>query len=400
MRSTTTRLALLLLLACVPFASGQTTQTQEQQKQQAQPTQAEGWAIATPDRKLTLPADHASHPDYKIEWWYYTGNLDTREGRRYGYQLTFFRVGVNRTPPNASRWAVRDLHMAHFAVSDLKSGKFHVFDRLQREGAGWAGAATNRYAIWNGTWSVQANPDGSHRLLARVLGAAADTTDDSRRAKANGEKTDITLDLQLTNTSRAMAHGRGGYSRKGRDEANASSYYSLPHLLSTGSIAIDGRREEVTGESWMDHEFGSSVLEADQVGWDWFGLQLEDGRDLMLYQMRRRDGGRDPFSSGTLITRDGAIVRLTREDYTLEPLETWRSEASGTEYPVRWRVTIPSQKLAFEVRASMNQQELHTPRSTNVTYWEGAVDLIGGVRGRGYMELTGYNGVALSDALK
>ena len=127
----------------------------------------DGWMIATPDRAITLPADHVSHPDYKIEWWYYTGNLDTREGRRFGYQVTFFRVGVNRTPPNASRWAVRDLHMAHFAVSDLASGRFHVFDRLQREGAGWAGAATDRYAVWNGTWAVRANPDGSHHLQAR-----------------------------------------------------------------------------------------------------------------------------------------------------------------------------------------------------------------------------------------
>ena len=130
-------------------------------------TSGNEWPIITPDRAIALPADHVSHPDYKIEWWYYTGNLDTREGRRFGYQLTFFRVGVNRTPPNASRWAVRDLHMAHFAVSDLASSRFHVFDRLQREGAGWAGAATDRYAVWNGTWSVRANPDGSHHLQAR-----------------------------------------------------------------------------------------------------------------------------------------------------------------------------------------------------------------------------------------
>jgi predicted secreted hydrolase len=346
---------------------------------------ADAWPIITPDRAVALPADHVSHPDYKIEWWYYTGNLDTREGRRFGYQLTFFRVGVNRTPPNASRWAVRDLHMAHFAVADLAPGRFHVFDRLQREGAGWAGAATDRYAVWNGTWSVRENPDGSHHLTAR------DRKDPDH---------EIALDLTLTNTSRSMAHGRDGYSRKGRETGNASAYYSLPRLVTRGTLAIDGQRFDVTGSSWMDHEFGSSVLEADQVGWDWFGLQFDDGRELMLYQMRRRDGSRDPFSSGTLMNRDGSIVRLAREDYVLEPLDTWRSEATGTRYPTRWRVTIPGQRLTFEVRAAMNNQELHTPRSTNVTYWEGAVDVTNGARGRGYAELTGYNGVALSEALR
>jgi predicted secreted hydrolase len=359
------------------------------------------WTIVTPDRAIALPADHVSHPDYKIEWWYYTGNLDTREGRRFGYQVTFFRVGVNRAPPNASRWAVRDLHMAHFAVSDLASGKFHVFDRLQREGAGWAGASTDRYAVWNGTWAARANPDGSHHVQARdVTGGRGGRGD--RTGQGQGQE--ISLDLTLTNTSRWMAHGRDGYSRKGREIGNASAYYSLPRLVTRGTVAIDGRRYEVTGASWMDHEFGSSVLEADQVGWDWFGLQFDDGRELMLYQMRRRDGSRDPFSSGTLIGRDGTIVRLTRDDYVLEPLETWRSEVTGTSYPTRWRVTIPGQRLAFEVRAAMPNQELHTPRSTNVTYWEGAVDVIGtgpaGIRGRGYAELTGYNGIALSDALR
>ena len=365
-------------LVVVP-ARGATSQTNE-------------WPIVTADRVIALPADHVSHPAYKIEWWYYTGNLDTREGRRFGYQLTFFRVGVNRTPPNASRWAVRDLHMAHFAVSDLASSRFHVFDRLQREGAGWAGAATDRYAVWNGTWSVRANPDGSHHLQAR------DRPD--RREGVDAEEPEVALDLTLTNTSRSMAHGREGYSRKGREIGNASAYYSLPRLVTRGTVSIDGRRYEVTGSSWMDHEFGSSVLEADQVGWDWFGLQFDDGRELMLYQMRRRDGSRDPFSSGTLMNRDGSIVRLSRDDYVLEPLETWRSGATGTEYPTRWRVAIPGQGITFEVRAAMNNQELHTPRSTNVTYWEGAVDVVNGARGRGYAELTGYNGVALSEALR
>jgi predicted secreted hydrolase len=348
------------------------------------PAGGQGWKIAEVGRGVLLPGDHVSHPDYKIEWWYYTGNLDTAEGRRFGYQLTFFRVGVNREPVGGSRWAVRDLHMAHFAVSDLGAGRFHVFDRLQREGAGWAGAATDRYRVWNGQWSAGAEADGAHRLQARDGG--------------------VGVDLRLTNTTYWVGHGDAGYSRKGREAANASEYYSLPRLATTGTLTVDGHVYEVTGASWMDHEFGSSVLEADQVGWDWFGLQLADGRDLMLYQMRRRDGTRDPFSSGTLAWPDGRVVRLTRDDYTLEPRGTWRSPTTGAVYPIRWHVTIPGQQLAVDVQAAMPDQELHTPRSTGVTYWEGAVDVTGTgpptTRGRGYMELTGYNGVPLSDALR
>jgi len=342
------------------------------------------WKIAEPGRAMTLPADHASHPDYKIEWWYYTGNVDTRDGRRLGFQVTFFRVGVDEQPASASRWALRDLYMAHFAVSDIAAAKFHVFDRLQRTGAGWAGAATDRLSVWNGDWSVRSNDDGSQQLHAVE--------------KEKG----LSLDVRLTNTGRWVAHGRDGYSQKGREVGNASHYYSLPRLTTNGTIAIEGQRYDVSGLTWMDHEFGSSVLEADQIGWDWFGLQLEDGRDLMLYQMRRRDGSIDPFSSGTLIARDGSTVHLSREDYTLQVLETWRSPATNATYPIRWRVTIPAQHLAFEVRAAMRDQELNTPHSTGVTYWEGAVDVAGdqNVRGRGYLELTGYNGVPLSDSLK
>jgi predicted secreted hydrolase len=345
------------------------------------------WKVAEPGRSIALPADHVSHPDYKVEWWYYTGNLDTREGRRFGYQLTFFRVGVSREPAGPSRWTVRDLHMAHFAVSDLGAGQFHAFDRLQREGAGWAGAATDRYRVWNGQWSVAAEADGSHRLQAR------------------DSESGIAIDLHLTNTTRWVGHGRDGYSQKGRDPGNASEYYSLPRLTTQGTLTIDGRAHEVTGRSWMDHEFGSSMLEADQVGWDWFGLHLDDGRDVMLYQMRRRDGSRDPFSSGTIIAADGTAVHLTRDDYTLAARETWRSAQTGAVYPIRWHVEIPGQHLAFDVQAAMPDQELYTPHSTGVTYWEGAADISGSgesraLRGRGYMELTGYNGVPLSDSLR
>lgn len=347
----------------------------------------DAWKVATPGRVLSLPADHVSHPAYKIEWWYYTGNLDAADGRRLGFQLTFFRVGVDPRPANPSRWAVRDLHMAHFAVTDVTNGRFHFSDRLQREGAGWAGAATDRYAVWNGTWSARAEADGSHRLQASDKGVA--------------------IDLTVRDTTRWVAHGRNGYSQKGRDPGNASHYYSLTRLPTRGTVTLAGEPMAVTGLSWMDHEFGTSLLEPGQLGWDWFALQLEDGRDLMLYQMRRRDGSRDPYSSGTIVSRDGAITRLAEGDYTLEALEHWRSPQTMTNYPTRWRVTIPGQRLTLDVRAALPASELHTPRSTGVTYWEGAVDITGvegassrPVRGRGYMELTGYAGAPLSESLR
>jgi predicted secreted hydrolase len=343
------------------------------------------WKYATTDRPVVLPGDHASHPDYKIEWWYYTGNLETSSGRRFGYQLTFFRIGVDPQPANPSRWAIRDLFMAHFAVSDLASKRFHMFDRLQRGGAGWAGAAVDRYEVWNGAWRAGARPDGSHRVQAK-----------------DG---DVSVDFVLGGTERSVTHGLDGYSRKGRDPSNASHYYSLPRLDTRGALTIAGQRFEVSGLSWMDHEFGTSMLEPEQLGWDWFALQLADGRDIMLYQMRRKGGARDPFSSGSIVSREGHVTRLAADDYRLEPLEFWQSPATKARYPVRWRVTIPGQGLSLEVAAAMPNQELHTPRSTGVTYWEGAVNVTGGspaalVRGSGYMELTGYSGAPLSDSLR
>ena len=353
------------------------------------------WRVAEKGRVLSLPADHVSHPDYKIEWWYYTGNVDTAEGRRFGYQLTFFRVGVDPRPENPSRWAVRDLHMAHFAVSDLGRARFRFFDRLQRAGSGWAGASTDRLHVWNGRWSVEAQPDGSQHVRA--------------------SQDDVSLELVLGTTAewrggvrgdrRFVAHGEAGYSQKGTQPGNASHYYSMTRLDTRGTITLGSTRHVVSGQSWMDHEFGTSLLEPDQAGWDWFALHLADGRDLMLYQMRRTNGSRDPHSSGTLVGADGRVTRLQVADYTLAPLEFWTSPVTRVRYPIRWRVTVPGERLAFDVRAAMPDQELHTPASTGVTYWEGAVDATGTsggapLAGRGYMELTGYSGVPLSESFR
>jgi predicted secreted hydrolase len=347
--------------------------------------QTPAWKDAVPGRRLVLPADHASHPDYRIEWWYYTGNLETAEGRRFGYQLTFFRIGVDPAPANPSRWAVRDLYMTHLALTDASSGRFHFADRLNRSGPGWAGASTETFRVWNEDWRAGVEPGGTHRLTAST--------------------NDFGLDLSLTENGRAAFHGDRGYSRKGASEGNASYYYSLTRMPTRGVIAVDGRKMTVTGYSWMDHEFGTTFLEPDQIGWDWFSIQLDSGQDLMLFQLRRRDGSIDSRSSGTLVEPDGTAKPFGAvREFTLSPQRIWTSPASRGRYPVAWRVRVPQENLDLAVRAVLDDQELRTGPATGVTYWEGAIDVSGTatgrpVRGRGYLEMTGYAGRGL-DALR
>ncbi len=352
--------------------------------------QAPAWKVASPDRAVVLPADHASHPDYRVEWWYYTGNLDAADGRRFGYQITFFRVGMDPFPANASRWAVRDLFMAHLAVTDVGGRRYRFAERLNRAGPGWAGAATDRYVVWNERWSARRG-NGQHHLRA-----------------AEG---DLSLDLRLDEGKPPVLHGDHGYSRKGREPENASFYYSLTRMPTRGTLAIGGTRVEVTGTSWMDHEFSTSVLEPGQQGWDWLSMQLSDGRELMIYRLRRGDGSIDPFSSGTLVEPDGRAIPIVLEasrrrgsdrlvGFTLEPGRGWRSPASGATYPLAWTVRVPEADATLHVTPALDDQELRTAQSTGITYWEGAIDVGGTLRGRavtgrGYLELTGYAGAAM-----
>ena len=348
--------------------------------------QAPVWKQATPGRPITLPADHASHPDYKVEWWYYTGSLDAADGRRFGYQLTFFRIGIDALPVNPSRWAVRDLFMTHLAVTDVNGRRYQFTERMNRSGPGWAGAATDVYRVWNEDWQATLGPDGEHRLTAAGKGFG--------------------VDLQLAERRPAVLHGDRGYSQKGAASGNASYYYSLTRMPTTGTITIDGRPIAVTGQSWMDHEFGTSFLEPEQVGWDWFSVQLDDGHDLMVFRLRRADGTIDPRSSGTLVAADGSFTRITfDEGFRLEPGRTWTSPVSGARYPVAWRLLLAGSVVDLAVTAALNDQELHTEQSTGVTYWEGAIDVRGrvngrDVKGRGYLEMTGYSGPAMGALLR
>lgn len=355
----------------------------------AAPTQAgnrarDEWRSAERGRPMVLPADHASHPDYKLEWWYYTGNLDAQDGRRFGYQLTFFRIGVTPQPAHASAWAVRDLFMTHFAITDANGKRYEFAERLNRAGPGWAGASASEYHVWNDDWTAALDAQGRHVLRAK--------------------QGDIAVDLQLEPSRSIVLHGDHGYSQKGADPGNASHYYSLTRMPTTGTLVAGGTSVAVTGESWMDHEFGTTFLETGQRGWDWFALQLTDGRDLMLYRFRRGDGSFDPQSSGTLVNADGSSTPLTAEDFTLEPGRDWSSRVTGARYPIEWRVRVPKASLDLQITTPVDDQELHTAGS-GVNYWEGAVDGRGTAAGRpvtarGYLEMTGYSGRNMADVLR
>lgn len=336
---------------------------------------AEPWKKALPPYRFDFPRDHASHSDYKIEWWYYTGNLQAADGRRFGYQLTFFRVGIDFKPVNPSRWAVRDLYTAHFAVSDIGQERFRHAEKMNRAGVGWAGADEKIYHVWNEDWEAKHDEAGNHRL----------------RAKSEG----MAIDLTLAPGKPPVIQGENGVSQKGNAAGNASHYYSLTRMPTRGTIMVDGEAVEVTGTSWMDHEFGTSFLEAGQIGWDWMSIQLEDGTDLMLYQFRREDRQLDPHSNGALVGVDGGVQKLRADQFRLTPLDYWTSPASGARYPIAWQIEIPEKGVSLTARAAIKNQELQTNESTRVTYWEGAIEIEGRQRGRGYLEMTGYAGAAM-----
>ena len=334
---------------------------------------------ATAGYRYEFPRDHGSHPSYRTEWWYYTGHLRSKTGRSFGFELTFFRRGVQpediKTLP--SKWSLQHIYLAHFAVTDITGKRFHFSEKLSREGLGKAGADESRLRVWIDKWSVEAEPNatGVHTLVAR----------DETHA----------LTLKLEPSKPPVAHGAAGISQKGKDVSQASHYYSFTRLATTGSLTIDGEQFEVSGTSWMDHEYGSSELGADQVGWDWFSIQLEDHTELMLYRMRLKDGSTDLASSGTAVSADGRTQHLEVSDFQITSTGTWTSTESKATYPSRWQLRFPAIDLVLEVTPLLADQELRTSRSTKVSYWEGAVAVTGTkqgkpVKGQGYVELTGY----------
>jgi predicted secreted hydrolase len=332
-----------------------------------------GWARATTPRPFSFPRDHGPHAEYAIEWWYFTGNLDAGE-RHFGYQLTIFRRGLApQIPARASAWGAQNIYMAHFALSDVAGGRFYAFDRFSRDGAGLAGASGDPFRVFLEDWSV--------------TGAGPQSMPMRLQAAQDG----VAIDLTLTSLKPPTLQGESGLSQKGPTPGNASYYYSLTRMATSGTVSAAGQSHSVTGLSWMDREWSTSALEGAVVGWDWFALQLDTGADLMFYRLRTADGSVSPFTGGSLTAPDGSVTRLSVEDVRLEPLDTWRSPRSSAVYPSRWRISIPKLELELELTPHLLDQEL----PVSVVYWEGAVAISGSqggqpVGGNGYVELTGY----------
>jgi len=329
---------------------------------------------ALPGYAFAFPRDHYAHEDFRTEWWYYTGHLRTKSGQEYGYQVTFFRSGLAEARNSPSRWAAKNLYLAHFALSDIPRNDYRYFQRINRAGLGQAGASETEFRVWVGDWEV--GGDGTRQRL---------------RAK-DGE---FAVDLNLSSQKPPVIHGANGVSRKGEGRGHASHYYSLTRVKTDGTLVVRGKTLEVTGLSWMDHEFGSTDLNPDQVGWDWFSLQFEGGTDLMLYVIRKADGRPDPYSAGTWVEADARTVRLKQPDFTIDVLERWVSPRTRGTYPMKWRLRAPAIGLDVTVSPAFPDQELDTAKSTQVIYWEGAVRAEGTVSGRpvnanGYVEMTGY----------
>jgi len=337
---------------------------------------SEGYTRAVAPIPLEFPADHGPHPDYQTEWWYWTGNLDTPDGQHFGYQLTFFRRALapaNQRQARESDFAADQIYMAHLALSDVQSESFQAFERFSRGAAGLAGALGNPFTVWLEDWRVETVAPGVYRMKA-----------------SQGE---IGLDLTLTDLKGPILQGDQGYSQKGFEAGNASIYYSLTRLESEGAVTVGGETLQVTGTSWMDHEFSTSALSTGQVGWDWFSLQLDDDRELMLFQLRREDNSIDPFSSGAIVTADGTVELLQSADFDIEVAGTWSSPQTGAEYPAGWIINIPNAGLTLELEPYIVDQEL----VLSYAYWEGAIRADGNLNGQpvtgsGYVELTGYSG--------
>jgi predicted secreted hydrolase len=342
---------------------------------------ASEYSIISGPCNLEFPQDHGSHPGYRTEWWYYTGNVQGASLRRFGLQLTFFRTrlappGVEESwPKNPSAWRTSQLFLAHAAVSDLGSKRFYHEEQVTRGVIGLAGVEQQNSLtkIFLGKWL--ANIGLEHRLSA--------------------EGPSFSFDLVGKPLKPPILHGRQGYSLKGKRPESASCYYSFTRLESSGTLFVDGRTEPVKGTAWMDHEFSSAPLEEDLVGWDWFSIQLNDQTELMIYLLRHPDGSYSNSSSGTFVKPNGESIHLTYEDFKMQILDRWTSKRSGATYPSRWRLHVLPLELDLTIDPNLPDQELMTTRSTQVTYWEGSVSVSGKTKGKmvegiGYVEMTGY----------
>ncbi|MDH6593744.1 putative secreted hydrolase [Variovorax sp. TBS-050B] len=328
-------------------------------------------ARALPARALQFPRDFGSHPEMQTEWWYVTGHGRTRAGREFGFQVTFFRSRVQATQALRSAFAAKHLVFAHAAVTDLQARVLHHDQRIARAGFGVAAASEADTDVRLRDWSLVRK---NGRYAARVPAG------------------EFTLDLHFTPTQPVLLQGKAGLSRKGPEEAQASYYYSEPQLRTQGRLVLGKAREvfELEGSAWLDHEWSEALLHPEAVGWDWIGMNLDDGSALTAFHLRRRDGSA-LWAGGSFRTRDGVLRTFGHDEVRFEAGAPWTSPRTQARYPTQWRVHTPAG--AFEVRALLDDQELDSRGSTGGVYWEGLSELrdaAGRRVGRGYLEMTGY----------
>jgi predicted secreted hydrolase len=341
-------------------------------------TAPDRFATAGTPYHFSFPRDHYAHDAYRTEWWYFTGHLRAKDGHRFGYELTFFRIGLEPRPsrwtPGQSRWYAYQLYPAHVAITDERSGRFVYAETFARDALGQGYASQSALHAGANGWTLDGTSDVRPRLHLR--------------ARCGGSA----IDLTMLSSKPPAIHGFDGVSRKGACETCASHYYSFTRLISRGTLVSAGVPYAVEGTSWMDHEFGSDELQSDQAGWDWFSIQLDDDREIMLYRMRGKDGSTAPQSSGSIVDPRGIVTHVPLGSFHIDATGSWRSPATKALYPSGWTISVAGIAPRLRLIPILANQELVD--ATNPTYWEGAVDIVdastGTHLGQGYVELTGY----------
>ena len=342
---------------------------------------ANKWKLALPGYKYNFPSEHRSHPNFKIEWWYFSGNVKDESGNKYSFMLTFFRRGLRlekTSEVNRSRWALNNLYFSHFSVYSAKKNKHYFSEKISRGALGQAGASTEKFKVWIDDWKAEiADRNQPNKILIFA------------------KKDKLYLDFELEPQKNPVIHGTNGISQKSSGVGQASHYYSFTRLKVNGSLSIEGKRIGVNGSAWMDHEFGSNQLGKEQIGWDWFSIQLSNNTELMLYLMRNKSGSYDLTSSGSLIASDGSVIHLSLNDFKIKNKRFWKSKKSKALYPVEWVIEVPKYNINLKIKALHEKQELDTAKSTQIIYWEGGINVEGfsqgvSVNGVGFVEMTGY----------
>jgi predicted secreted hydrolase len=333
------------------------------------PISAQEYRDVVPGDYVKLPEDLFYRKDYRVQWWYFTGHLKDGYGREFGYEVTFFVAGVQKRGYRSS-FGTNNIYISHFAISDIEGKRYLYTDDADNGAFGFAGAEEDRLKVWVGKDFLEGNPS-----VMRI------------RA---GNK-DASADLRLVPKKKVVLNGVNGYLRKSMESPLISSlYFSYTRMETEGDLKINGSEYRVKGESWFDREISSRGPGEDYAGWDWFSLQLDDNREIMIYMIRKKDGSIDNFSSGTFVNPDGSYRQISKKEFDIEILKHYKSKKTGARYPSQWKIKVPAENIDVTVTPMLQDQEFLGTYSTWNYYWEGACRIEGSRQGKAYVEMTGY----------